>query len=75
MQLVICRVMGIAQQTFYRCKSKFGGLYVSEAKRLKALESENGQLKRMQADQMLENAAIKDALLKKCRGRTKRETW
>ncbi len=61
----ICRSLGIVEQTFYRWKSKFGGMDVSEAKRLKALEEENAKLKRMLADQMLENAAIKDALSKK----------
>jgi len=61
----ICRELGIVEQTFYRWKSKFGGMDVSEAKRLKALEEENAKLKKMLADQMLENAAIKDALSKK----------
>ena len=61
----ICRSLGIVEQTFYRWKSKFGGMDVSEAKRLKALEEENAKLKRMLAEQMLENAAIKDALSKK----------
>ena len=61
----ICRELGIVEQTFYRWKSKFGGMDVSEAKRLKALEEENTKLKKMLADQMLENAAIKDALSKK----------
>jgi len=61
----ICRELGIVEQTFYRWKSKFGGMDVSEAKRLKALEEENAKLKKMLADQMLENAAIKDALTKK----------
>jgi putative transposase len=46
-------------------KSKYGGLEVSEAKRLKALEDENGKLKRMLADAMLDNAALKDLLGKK----------
>lgn len=61
----ICRDFGIVEQTFYRWKSKFGGMDVSEAKRLRALEDENARLKKMLADQMLENAAIKDALSKK----------
>ena len=61
----ICRNLGIVEQTFYRWKSKFGGMDVSEAKRLKALEEENTKLKRMVADQMLEIMAIKDALSKK----------
>ena len=61
----ICREVGIAEQTFYRWKSKYGGMDVSEAKRLKALEEENSRLKKLLADTMLENAAIKDALSKK----------
>ena len=61
----ICRELGIAEQTFYRWRSKYGGMDVSEARRLRSLEDENGRLKRMLADQMLENAAIKDVLAKK----------
>ena len=61
----VCRELGIVEQTFYRWKSKFGGMDVSEAKRLRALEEENSKLKKMLAEQMLENAAIKDALSKK----------
>lgn len=60
----VCQELGIVEQTFYRWKSKYGGLEVSEAKRLRPLEEENAKLKRMLADQMLENAAIKDALTK-----------
>lgn len=61
----LCRELGISEQTFYRWKSKFGGMDASEAKRLRALEEENSKLKKMLAEQMLENAAIKDALSKK----------
>lgn len=61
----LCRELGISEQTFYRWKSKFGGLDVSEAKRLRALVEENAKLKKIVAEQMLENAAIKDALSKK----------
>ncbi len=61
----LCRELGVAEQTSYRWKSKFGGLDVSEAKRLRALEEENAKLKKIVAEQMLENAAIKDALSKK----------
>jgi len=61
----ICREVGIAEQTFYRWKSKYGGMDVSEAKRLRAMEEENSRLKKLLADTMLENAAIKDALSKK----------
>ena len=60
-----CRRHGFSEATFYKWKSKFGGLEVSEAKRLKALEDENGKLKRMLADAMLDNAALKDLLGKK----------
>ena len=51
--------------TFYKWKAKFGGLDVSEARRLKALEDENAKLKRMLADAMLDNVALKDLLGKK----------
>lgn len=61
----IARDLGITEQTFYRWKSKYGGMDVSEAKRLKALEDENGKLKKMLADQMLDNAALKEVLSKK----------
>ena len=55
----------MAGQTFYKWKAKFGGLDVSEARRLKALEDENAKLKRMLADAMLDNVALKDLLGKK----------
>ena len=61
----VCRKHGISERTFYNWKSKYGGLEVSEAKRLKALESENGRLKKLLADTMLDNAALKDLLTKK----------
>jgi putative transposase len=61
----LCRKHGISEATFYNWKSKFGGMDVSEAKRLKALETENGKLKRLLADAMLDNAALKDLLSKK----------
>ena len=61
----ICRKHGISEATFYNWKSKFGGLEVSEAKRLKGLETENAKLKRLLADAMLDNAALKDLLSKK----------
>jgi putative transposase len=61
----ICRKHGISDATFYKWKAKCGGLEVSEAKRLRALEDENGRLKRMLADAMLDNAALKDLLGKK----------
>lgn len=61
----LCRKHGISEATFYNWKSKFGGIDVSEAKRLKALEGENAKLKRLLADAMLDNAALKDLLSKK----------
>jgi putative transposase len=61
----ICRKHGISEATFYNWKSRFGGMDVSEAKRMKALEAENAKLKRLLADAMLDNAALKDLLAKK----------
>ena len=61
----LCRKHGVSSPTFYKWKAKYGGLDVSEARRLKALEDENGRLKRMLADAMLDNAALKDLLGKK----------
>ena len=61
----LCRKHGISEQTFYNWKAKYGGMEVSEAKRLKGLESENARLKKLLADTMLDNAALKDLLAKK----------
>lgn len=61
----LCRKHGISEATFYSWKSKYGGMDVSEARRLKALEAENAKLKRLLADAMLDNAALKDLLSKK----------
>ena len=63
--LDLCRRHGLSSATFYRWKSKYGGLDVSEARRLKALEDENTKLKRTLADAMLDNVALKDLLEKK----------
>ena len=60
-----CRKHGVSSPTFYKWKAKFGGMNVSDARRLKALEEENGRLKRMLADAMLDNVALKDLLGKK----------
>jgi putative transposase len=60
----VCRRHGMSTATFYAWKAKFGGLEVSEAKRLKALEEENAKLKRLYADAMLDNTALKDLLAK-----------
>ena len=61
----LCRKHGLSSPTFYKWKAKYGGLDVSEARRLKALEDENAKLKRMLADSMLDNVALKDLLGKK----------
>ena len=61
----LCRKHGLSSQTFYKWKAKYGGMDVSEARRLKALEDENAKLKRMLADSMLDNVALKDLLGKK----------
>lgn len=61
----VCRRHGISSATFYAWKSKYGGMQVSDAKRLRALEDENAKLKRLLADMMLDNTALKDLLAKK----------
>ena len=58
----VCRRHGISSATFYKWKAKYGGLEVSEARRLKALEDENRRLKKLLAESMLDNAALKDLL-------------
>ncbi len=58
----VCRRHGISDATFYKWKAKYGGLEVSEARRLKALEDENRRLKKLLAEAMLDNAALKDVL-------------
>lgn len=60
----ICRREGICQNTFYRWKAKYVGMEVSEAKRLHELEAENGKLKRLLAEAMLDIVALKDVLRK-----------
>ena len=61
----LCRRHGVSDASIYKWKAKFGGMDVSEAKRLRALEDEDGKLKRMLADAMLDNVALKDLLGKK----------
>jgi putative transposase len=61
----LCRKHGVSAATFYKWKAKYGGLEVSEARKLKALEDENAKLKRMVAEAMLDNVALKDLLGKK----------
>lgn len=60
----LCRELGIADGTSYRWKSKYGGIEVSEAKRLKELEAENAKLNRLLAEAMLDNPALKDVVQK-----------
>lgn len=60
-----CRKHGVSDASIYKWKARFGGMEVSEAKRLRALEDENAKLKRMLADAMLDNVALKDLLGKK----------
>jgi len=61
----VCRKYGISSATFYKWKGKYGGLDVSDAKRLRTLEDENGKLKRLLADAMLDNAMLKEIAAKK----------
>jgi putative transposase len=61
----ICRKYGISEATYYNWKAKFGGMTVSDAQRLKALEAENGKLKRLLAETMLDNSALKDVVGRK----------
>ena len=56
----VCRKHGVSSATFYKWKSKFGGLDVSDAKRLKALEDENSKMKKLLAETMLDIAILKD---------------
>lgn len=61
----VCRKHGISNQTYYTWKSKYGGMGVSDIKRLKELEEENAKLKKVFADMALENHALKDLIEKK----------
>ena len=58
----VCRKHGVSQGTFYKYKSKYGGMEVSDVAKLKAMEDENARLKRLLADTMLDNAVLKDLL-------------
>ena len=58
----VCRTHGISSATFYKWKAKFGGMGVSDARKLKTLEIENARLKRLLADTMLDNVVLKDLL-------------
>jgi len=61
----ICRRLGISNGTFYNWRSKYAGLEINEAKRLRELESENNKLKKLLAEKLLENEALKDVVSKK----------
>jgi len=61
----LCRKHGVSDASIYTWKARFGGMDVSEAKRLRALEDDNAKLKRMLAEAMLDNVALKDPLGKK----------
>ena len=61
----VCREHGISSATFFKWKAKFGGLEVSDARKLKALEDENAKLKKLLAEQMLDNAMLRDVTSKK----------
>ena len=61
----VCRRHGVSGATFYKWKAKFGGLEVSEAKRLRQLEDENAKLKKLLAEAMLDNAMLKEITAKK----------
>ncbi len=61
----VCRKHGVSTATFYKYKARFGGLEVSDARRLKALEDENSKLKKLLAEAMLDNAILKDVVSRK----------
>ena len=61
----VCRRHGISSATFYKYKAKYGGMEVSDARKLKALEDENAKLKKLLAEAMLDNAILKDVAAKK----------
>ena len=61
----VCRKHGISEPTFYTWKSKFGGMSVPDARRLKQLEEENARLKKLLAEAMLDNAVLKDITARK----------
>ena len=58
----VCRKHGLSQGTFYKYKSRYGGMEVSDVAKLRAMEDENARLKRLLADTMLDNAVLKDLL-------------
>lgn len=64
-QETVARRLGVTQQTIYRWKERFGGMQVSDARRLRQLEEENGRLKKLLADQLLDNEALRLVVSKK----------
>jgi putative transposase len=60
----LCRKQGLSEATFYKYKARYGGMTVSDARKLKVLEEENARLKRLLADAVLDNAALKDLATK-----------
>jgi len=62
----VCRKPNISEQTFYRWKKKYGDMELADAKRLKELEKENAELKKMLAESMLEDRVLKEVDSKKC---------
>jgi putative transposase len=71
----LCRKHGMSSATFYAWKAKYGGIDISDAKRLKALEAENAKLKRLYSDAMLDNAGLKELLAKSADGEPLRRHW
>lgn len=71
----LCRQHGFSEASYYLWRSKFGGMSVPDAKRLKDLEAENTRLKKLLAEQMFENDVIKDALRKKWRPHRRAGCW
>jgi putative transposase len=61
----VCRKHGVSEATFYKWKAKYGGMEVSDARRLKALEDENAKLKKLLAEAMLDNAMLRDVTARK----------
>jgi len=61
----VCRKHGVSEATFYKWKAKYGGMEVSDARRLKTLEDENAKLKKLLAEAMLDNAMLRDVTARK----------
>jgi putative transposase len=66
----LCRRHGVSEQTFYRWKARYGGLEVSDLRRLRQLEDENSRLKRLVADLTLDNQALKELIQKRPNARS-----